>query len=1326
MSTATTHLLDRIIVPLHQLSVSRRIRLISLFGLTGILLVSILPIIEMNRMAEVERTIGERHQANVTVVTALQDIYVGVRLNLHVIIFEANPAERGSHARKLVARDVEFENGITRLRRQAPKQDARLKEIETGYRHFITFRDRITDLVNTGHTREALAIANDPATLDQFQRQLSVPLGQLLQELTQNARDESMDSLDRHNQIEDLVLAAMMFGAGAFLLLAQLLSRSIVGPLDSLREEIVALSEERRENAIPFAGLRNEVGEIARALQSLQRSSVDQENQRWVKAQLAAILAATQSQQTLETFGEALLSSLCPAAGAALGMFYVLGDSGSVQHPVAGYGCLADGPAFKPGEGPVGQCAREGKPLLLDDAGDCGLHLHSGMLDSPLPRALLLPLRNAGISIGVIELGFLGSPAHRQGTLLDQLPDALAPLLEILRRNLRTERLANEVAVQANELDAQKQELLHSEAELRQINVMFTEVLAAATSVAIIATDPDGTITLFNSGAERLLGWDAEEMVGHQTLEGIQVAEELAGRAGERWGSERKLPRKDGSRFTASVVLSLIHGPDGAITGHLAIIQDITARRVLEDEMKRAQDLAEEASRMKSDFLANMSHEIRTPMNAIIGMTHLALTTELTARQRDYLTKIRVSGTHLLNVINDILDISKIEAGRLDIEHIEFELEATLATAVNLIGEKAAEKGLELILDVAADVPVNLVGDPVRLAQVLINYANNAIKFTEQGEISIAVRLREHTDDSVLLWLAVRDTGIGISDEQRARLFTAFSQADASTTRQYGGTGLGLAISRQLAGLMGGEVGVDSVPGQGSTFWFTARMKISQAGKTTLLPDPDLRGRHVLVVDDNDCARQVAVDMLTGMSFDVDVVASGRESVAAVAQADRAGKPYEIVFMDWHMPAMDGIDACRRIKDLPLAEPPHLLLVTAYGREEVFRQAEDAGIRDVVMKPLTASLLFNAAMRTLHGDKGQVRSEAAPSAWQERLGMIAGAAILLVEDNEFNQDVALELLRRAHFAVDLAENGQVAVEKLQTKDYDLVLMDMQMPVMDGVEATRQVRQMPRFAKLPIVAMTANVLSVDRERCLAAGMNDFIAKPIEPDLLWQALLKWIPPRHAAVFLPSEAAEAVSPAPTFAQGIAGLDSGPALRRMLGNTRFYLASLRKFCAVQGSTCAMLRREIDAGDRVAAHRRAHTLKAIAASIGATTLAAKAEALEAALKSESSEVDVEALIDALNLDIRELISALEASLPAPEGPTADEALTGVASLDDLEALLTASNPEAMAWLDHHLERLRGDLPATHLTEIVAAVRSCDLDDALRLLREARTKEDRT
>ncbi len=435
-----------------------------------------------------------------------------------------------------------------------------------------------------------------------------------------------------------------------------------------------------------------------------------------------------------------------------------------------------------------------------------------------------------------------------------------------------------------------------------------------------------------------------------------------------------------------------------------------------------------------------------------------------------------------------------------------------LENVANLISDKAIAKGLELLFDLGAGVPLDLMGDSLRLGQVLINYANNAVKFTDEGEIVVGVRLIEDLGAQVMLRFEVRDTGIGLTEEQKGRLFQSFQQADTSTTRKFGGTGLGLAISKKLADLMGGEVGVDSVPGEGSTFWFTARLGKGKP-RAPMLPEEDLQGRRMLVVDDNENARAVLVDMLASMSFNVDAVESGREAVDLIREA-MLDEPYEVVFLDWQMPDMDGLETAEAIHSIRLPFPPRLIMVTAYGREEVIKGAQAADIGEVLIKPVGQAALFDSIMRVFASDDRRGEADDGPEAAAQNLDALRGVKVLLVEDNDLNQEVASEILRDAGLVVDIADNGQIAVDMVKAGFYDLILMDMQMPVMDGVTATREIRKLG-LIDLPIIAMTANAMQADKEKCMDAGMNDHIAKPIDPDSMFSTLLKWHKPEAGAV-------------------------------------------------------------------------------------------------------------------------------------------------------------------------------------------------------------------
>jgi two-component system sensor histidine kinase/response regulator len=581
--------------------------------------------------------------------------------------------------------------------------------------------------------------------------------------------------------------------------------------------------------------------------------------------------------------------------------------------------------------------------------------------------------------------------------------------------------------------------------------------------------------------------------------------------------AEYRFRKKDGSYCWVSDEQHLTRDADGRPLEVVGSWSDIDIRKAAEQAVQAAQVELEKANEAKSAFLANMSHEIRTPMNAVLGLSHLALKTDPSPRQRDYLVKIKSSGQHLLGIINEILDFSKIEAGKLTVESVEFDLDKVLENVSNLIAEKAEEKGLELVFDIEPSVvSTRLRGDPLRLGQILINFCNNAVKFTEKGEVVIRAQVLEATGNTQLLKFSVSDTGIGITQAQIGRLFQAFEQADTSTTRQYGGTGLGLAISKRLAELMGGDVGVTSELGKGSTFWFTARL-----GKGVTTPRPsvlrsDLHGRRVLVIDDNSQARAVLSSMLMNMAFVADEAASGEEGIEMVCQAAKRSEPYEIIFVDWQMPKLDGIETSKRILALTeLSIPPQIVMVTAYGREDVLKQAEDNGLENVLVKPVTSSTLFDTVIDVLRApSEATDQIEVAPSF---EIARTRGTRVLLVEDNDINQEVAIGLLEDAAIQVDLAENGEIAVRMAQENDYDAVLMDMQMPVMDGIEATRVIRSDPRFQNLPIIAMTANAMATDREQCLKAGMNDHIGKPIDPDQLFSVLLRWTGRGSAEVML-----------------------------------------------------------------------------------------------------------------------------------------------------------------------------------------------------------------
>jgi len=837
-----------------------------------------------------------------------------------------------------------------------------------------------------------------------------------------------------------------------------------------------------------------------------------------------------------------------------------------------------------------------------------------------------------------------------------------------------------------------------------------------------------------NRALHEMLGYSGEELSRVEQWDEIVLPEERVSYAqryaeliqGQRETDEyeQHFVRRDGRIVLGNGRFQLLRDASGKPQCVVGLTEDITERRLAEVELRRAKEVAEEATKIKADFLANMSHEIRTPMNAIIGMSHLALRTDLNPRQRDYVRKIQQSGQHLLGIINDILDFSKIEAGKLTVENIDFDLEKVLENVSNLVTEKTIAKGLELIFDIDPAVSTHPKGDPLRLGQILINFCNNAVKFTERGEIVVKARVQDEDENGQLVCFSVSDTGIGLTDEQMGRLFQAFEQADTSTTRKHGGTGLGLAISKKLAQLMGGDVGVSSEVGKGSTFWFTSYLTKGEgaARRTTRL---DLRGRRVLIIDDNAQAREVLSSMLTGMTFVVHEAPSGREGIELVRQAEDRREPYAIVFVDWQMPGLDGIETGKLIRALPnLSTPPHLVMVTAYGREEVLRQAEQASFENVLIKPVTPSLLFDSVVQALTDIRGPTREPQAASP-EIDLSSIQGAHVLLVEDNELNREVALGLLDDAHLSIDQAENGAIAIQQLSKSDYDLVLMDMQMPVMDGITATKAIRSNPRFASLPIIAMTANAMDRDREMCLAAGMNDHLAKPIDPEKLFGALLQWIRPR-AAFATASTASASVSVSaslPPTASGelvIPGIDTSTALKRTGGNRKRYESLLQRFGDSQSHAVDDILAALAAHDSPAARGLAHSLKGASANLGANDLAEAAAAAEAALNSNQSiDPHLESLSRALGLTIAAIRTALPADSASASTPIQNaDPSTVVQPLSHLKKLLETDDGDASDFLLEARPALCQVLTPAEIDSLSTNVGNFAYSDALRSVSE--------
>jgi PAS domain S-box-containing protein len=835
-----------------------------------------------------------------------------------------------------------------------------------------------------------------------------------------------------------------------------------------------------------------------------------------------------------------------------------------------------------------------------------------------------------------------------------------------------------------------------------------------------------------NRALHEMLGYSGAELSGIEQWDNIVPAEERAPCArryaelvqGKKENDEyeQHFINRDGRVLLGSSRFRLLRDSAGKPKYVVALTEDVTERRRAEAELLSAKEVAEAATKSKSEFLANMSHEIRTPMNAIIGMTHLALKTTLTPKQRDYLTKTKAAAQSLLSIINDVLDFSKIEAGKLDLENTEFELDHVLENLSSIVSQRVHDKNLEFLIAAQQDLPPVLIGDPLRLGQVLINLVNNAVKFTEHGEILVTVKSEESVSDRVKLKFAVRDSGIGMTPEQIALLFRAFSQADSSTTRKYGGTGLGLSISKRLVEMMDGTIWVESEYGHGSTFWFTTWFGIGTALKAQRGLIPALAALRVLVVDDNASARGILSDMLTRFAIRAECVSSGNDALRELLAAD-SKDPYGLVLVDQQMPGMDGLETSRVTKHLSsLRNIPKIIIITAFGGDEVQLRAEEMGIDGFLQKPVTPSALLDKLMNLFSTAEIIVPTEKAEHA----LPRASGIRVLLVEDNEVNQQIAMELLESEGAEVALASNGAEAVRVLieghHLPPFDVVFMDLQMPEMDGFTATRLVRAQPHLQKLPIIAMTAHVMVDEVQRCLEAGMNDHVGKPLDAEAFFGTLARWTRAHQGrAPDLRSRARSAGDE--ILLPELAGVDVAAGLQRTAGNKRLYRDLLVRFAARHESTIDRIKEALESEDHDQAERLAHSLKGVAGNLGFNQILALAGNLESAIGKSPAETEglIKELASEMDRQLRTIRAALLADpVDRPERfdarPT--ERREALAAIARLRERLEASAADAPRVFAEVAEILEGTVAGRRLDALGASVKAFDFDAALSNLEE--------
>jgi PAS domain S-box-containing protein len=1200
------------------MTIGKRLIVLVAVPLVALLVFGILARIRLPTIEERSRFVAENQLGSLAALGAISGSFSELRVSVRNILLAADQAERTAAHSTF----DENERALTQLLQQyadsfiSDERDRQfLADVQNMERQYVVEGRQVMVLAEEGRRDEAVALfRNTAGPTGVALTKLTGEWIQYNKELGTNAARSALEAIDAtRTQILVANVAALLLTV----LVGFLTYRRIVTPIQALERSVKTVAAGDYTQPVPFTQATDETGGLARSIEVLKQGAGTIDEQRWVKSSASTLIGELQGANSLEEFGQRLLSGLMPLLGGGTAGFYVFEEEASRLRRAAAYG-LAPGveavATFGLGEGLVGQCARDRASVSLNGVPPSYLRIASGLGAATPERVVASPLLSKDTLLGVVETATFRAFASRQQALLVELMPLAAMSLEILQRNLRTHELLGQT-------QAQQQQLAETER-------FFRSVLELAPD-GLMVVDEKGVIQLANAQCEKLFGHTRDELVG-QPVEMLVPLDVRPGHAALRetfhrapaaraMGANRELRglRKDGSEFPVEIGLSPLpaRGSEGI---QVAVsIRDVTERREQERALKLAKAKAEEATETKSMFLANMSHEIRTPMNAILNMTGLALEADLPPKPQQYINVAHSSARNLLGILNDILDFSKIEADRLQLESAPFSLREVLEEITDTFRSVVIQKHVELITHALPSVPDRLRGDALRFRQVLTNLISNAFKFTDRGEVLVKVETvgsENARPGDVLLRASVSDTGIGISPEQQARLFQSFTQADSSTTRKYGGTGLGLVISRRLARLMDGDLTVDSTPGKGTTFVFTARLGVEDQSEATVRVAPaGIAERPVLVVEDTETSRDLLETLLRSWSMTPVSTATAEEGLALLERRNRRGghDPFGLVVLDWMLPGMNGLDAAERIRSRDETRTLPIVLISAYaGKEEEARSAE-LGVNVFLPKPITASSLFDAVV-----ESQGARVHAARRALDAPLEREFDVRVLLAEDNEANQMVASEILGRLGIELDIANNGREAVEMARAgrDKYAAVLMDVQMPEMDGLAATRAMRADPAFHGLPILAMTANAMKTDVDACLAAGMNDLITKPIDRKALLQTLRRWLPVGQG----PSSSIPSPAPTPsTTTRGdplrLEGIDVAGSLERLGLDIETFRRMLLRFGDGQPAVLDALRAAVASGDGAAAARHAHAIAGASGNLGADGLRGAAKALERA-----------------------------------------------------------------------------------------------------------------